>query len=441
MKHKVLIADDSLTIQKVIRITLSSEPYNLMDCDDTNQLYKMIEAEKPALVYLDFTLDEGISGYDICKKIIDLSSDTKVMMMYGTFDSIDDDLYERSGASAKITKPFDGQKFITLSHQLLDGQSFFGVEGDDQSLEAVEKHLGKVNQELSGSPVASVEGDDDHIEITEDDIDDELDWEVDDASHAVDDKTSVVNMSEFALDEDPSGEFDYQSIISDELKEWGMSVPGEMKDYEPEAISGLSHEISDKVKEMASKVDLSSAVEAADHIHMDDDIVEFEDETPITVEDTIDQVHEVQAVVDEIEPVAEEEVEDEIDFADFLPNEDGELEAKELIGFDKDNNEDKFSMLESKLTGELEEDDLWEIDEDESDEIVDQVEAAAKEEIIAHIDQDDFDSSVEKSVQAYMQEHGRAIIEKIAWEMIPDLAENIIREEVKGIADKVLSEK
>jgi hypothetical protein len=97
-------------------------------------------------------------------------------------------------------------------------------------------------------------------------------------------------------------------------------------------------------------------------------------------------------------------------------------------------------VLEDKLTGELEEDDIWKIDEDQSEDIIDQVEAAANEEIIAHIDQDDFDSSVEKSVRAYMEEHGRAIIEKIAWEMIPDLAENIIREEVKEIAGKVLSE-
>ena len=39
-----------------------------------------------------------------------------------------------------------------------------------------------------------------------------------------------------------------------------------------------------------------------------------------------------------------------------------------------------------------------------------------------------------------MDEHGRAIIERIAWEMIPDLAENIIRQEVKELAGKVLSD-
>ena len=125
MKHKVLIADDSLTIQKVIRITLSGEPYDLIDCDDSTSLFNKVENERPALVYLDFTLDEGISGYEICKKILTISPDTKVMMMFGTFDSVDEDLYNKSGASGKITKPFDGQKFITLTTQLLEGQSFF----------------------------------------------------------------------------------------------------------------------------------------------------------------------------------------------------------------------------------------------------------------------------------------------------------------------------
>lgn len=424
MKHKVLIADDSLTIQKVIRITLSGEPYELIDCDDSTSLFNKVEEERPALVYLDFTLDEGISGYEVCKKVLTISPDSKVMMMFGTFDSVDEDLYNKSGASGKITKPFDGQKFITLTNQLLEGQSFFGVEGDDQSLEAVEKHLEEVNEELT--PAAS-QGDD-YFEIEEDDVDD-LDWQVQD-------QTAVLDASEIKSSLNDSGEYDYQTLIADELKEWGMSVPSEIEGYEPEPVS-LTSEMSEKVKEMAAITEVYEPEDESE-VELVEDIVE---ENKMDDEEDYPEVLEVASnddLEEEIEPISESNF-------SFSENEDGELEADELIDFADKDNEDKFSMLESQLESELDEDGIWEADEVEGEDIdLDQIEdvatAKAVESAVEHIQDNDLHDSVEESVKKYMEEHGRSIIEKIAWEMIPDLAENIIRQEVKELAGKVLSE-
>lgn len=432
MKHKVLIADDSLTIQKVIRITLSGEPYDLIDCDDSTSLFNKVENERPALVYLDFTLDEGISGYEICKKILTISPDTKVMMMFGTFDSVDEDLYNKSGASGKITKPFDGQKFITLTTQLLEGQSFFGVEADDQSLEAVEKHLEKVNDELSPEAETSSTQDDDYFEIEEDEVDD-LDWQVQD-------KTAVLDASEVQanLSDHDSGEYDYQALIADELKEWGMSVPSEIEGYEPEPVS-LTSEMSEKVKEMAAITDVYGA---EDEIELLEDVVE---------DDIIESKEDIDEDYPEVLEVASDDIEEDDEHDDstfsFSENEDGELEADELIDFADKDNEDKFSMLESQLESELDEDGIWDADETEDDgedidldRIEEVASATAVESAVEHIQENDLHQSVEESVKKYMEEHGRSIIEKIAWEMIPDLAENIIRQEVKDLAGKVLSE-
>ena len=432
MKHKVLIADDSLTIQKVIRITLSGEPYDLIDCDDSTSLFNKVENERPALVYLDFTLDEGISGYEICKKILTISPDTKVMMMFGTFDSVDEDLYNKSGASGKITKPFDGQKFITLTTQLLEGQSFFGVEADDQSLEAVEKHLEEVNDELSPEVEtgSNQSQDDDYFEIEEDEVDD-LDWQVQD-------KTAVLDASEVQanLSDHDSGEYDYQALIADELKEWGMSVPSEIEGYEPEPVS-LTSEMSEKVKEMAAITDVYGP-EDEDEIELFEDVVE---------EDIIESKEDTDEDYPEVLEVASEDIEHNDSTFSFSENEDGELEADELIDFADKDNEDKFSMLESQLESELDEGGIWDADEteDEGEDIdLDRIEevasATAVESAVEHIQENDLHQSVEESVKKYMEEHGRSIIEKIAWEMIPDLAENIIRQEVKDLAGKVLSE-
>ena len=77
MEHKVLIADDSLTIQKVIKITLSNEPFVLSDCTDADELVSSVEEFKPAIVLLDFNLSENKTGYDLCKEIKEVAPTCK----------------------------------------------------------------------------------------------------------------------------------------------------------------------------------------------------------------------------------------------------------------------------------------------------------------------------------------------------------------------------
>lgn len=447
MKHKVLIADDSLTIQKVVRITLSGEPYDIYECDDRTGLYDIVESESPSLVFLDFSLDEGVSGYEICKHIIKKSPTTKVMMMYGTFDSIDDELYTKSGASAKIIKPFDGQKFITICHQLLGSNEFFGIESDDESLEAVEKHLDIVNKELSHdfdsdddimSDLADLPVVEEVIEIDDDDLDDSIEWELDNADREIDDgEVEPIKADKIdKTDENISGEFDFSSLLSDDLKEWGMSIPEELK-VKNEFIEAhdehldLSHEIVEKVSEIASHSDLDSDSFILDEIDDDDD----------------DSLEEIEA---ELKAAASMQHEEKENHFNFSPNEDGELEADVLIDFtDEENNEDKFSHIEQALEDELGNNDLWSVDEhvgiidddeddlDDIDEFDHAEEVSQSSELAVSVNSLD----IEEAVRKYMTEHGRSLVEKIAWEMIPDLAENIIREEVKALADKVLKDK
>ena len=56
MNHKVLLADDSLTIQKVIRITLAGQPYDIVDCATEEELFKKLPEVQPKIVFLDFKI-------------------------------------------------------------------------------------------------------------------------------------------------------------------------------------------------------------------------------------------------------------------------------------------------------------------------------------------------------------------------------------------------
>ena len=195
--------------------------------------------------------------------------------------------------------------------------------------------------------------------------------------------------------------------------------------------------MSEKVKEMAAITDVYGP-EDEDEIELFEDVVE---------EDIIESKEDTDEDYPEVLEVASEDIEHNDSTFSFSENEDGELEADELIDFADKDNEDKFSMLESQLESELDEGGIWDADEteDEGEDIdLDRIEevasATAVESAVEHIQENDLHQSVEESVKKYMEEHGRSIIEKIAWEMIPDLAENIIRQEVKDLAGKVLSE-
>ena len=56
MNHKVLLADDSLTIQKVIKITLANQPFDIVDCVTDDELFKKLPEVQPELVFLDFNV-------------------------------------------------------------------------------------------------------------------------------------------------------------------------------------------------------------------------------------------------------------------------------------------------------------------------------------------------------------------------------------------------
>jgi hypothetical protein len=52
----------------------------------------------------------------------------------------------------------------------------------------------------------------------------------------------------------------------------------------------------------------------------------------------------------------------------------------------------------------------------------------------------EMEEMIKKHVKEYMDEMFKKNIEKIAWEVIPDLAENLIRQEMSKISNKILNE-
>ena len=102
MTKKILVADDSPTIQKVISITLSEQPFEIDECLNVNDLFDCIDEENYSLILLDINLSEDKNGYELTREILDKNPDSKVMLLLGTFDTISDSQFVESGAHEKM---------------------------------------------------------------------------------------------------------------------------------------------------------------------------------------------------------------------------------------------------------------------------------------------------------------------------------------------------
>ncbi|MBL7067939.1 MAG: response regulator [Candidatus Marinimicrobia bacterium] len=69
MSHKILIVDDDIDLVEVLRIVLESHGYDVIDAQDGNRGFRLIEKEKPDLIILDVMMRTEDEGFYIAEKI------------------------------------------------------------------------------------------------------------------------------------------------------------------------------------------------------------------------------------------------------------------------------------------------------------------------------------------------------------------------------------
>lgn len=120
MPKKILLADDSLTIQKVISITFSSEDYELTIVGDGDSAVKKAKEARPDLILADVAMP-GKSGYEVCNiiKSDPELSNTPVMLLAGTFEPLNKEEAAKVKADDSIVKPFESQELLDKVRELL----------------------------------------------------------------------------------------------------------------------------------------------------------------------------------------------------------------------------------------------------------------------------------------------------------------------------------
>jgi CheY-like chemotaxis protein len=122
MPKSLLLADDSITIQRVVGITFANEDFSITTVDNGEDAIAKARQLKPDIILADVIMPKK-NGYEVCQAV---KTDPQlrhipVLLLAGTFEAFDENRARDAGADGHITKPFESQALIDKVNSLLAG--------------------------------------------------------------------------------------------------------------------------------------------------------------------------------------------------------------------------------------------------------------------------------------------------------------------------------
>ena len=120
MEKRVLIADDSLTIQKVVELTFADSNYRLTCVSNGRLALEKVREQAPDLILADVVMPEK-NGYEVCEEIKrnPATASIPVVLLAGTFEPFDRERAQRLGCDAIVSKPFDSRELFRKVEALI----------------------------------------------------------------------------------------------------------------------------------------------------------------------------------------------------------------------------------------------------------------------------------------------------------------------------------
>jgi CheY-like chemotaxis protein len=121
MMPKLLLADDSITVQRVIALTFQGEGIEVIAVGDGDQAVDAIDRERPQIVLADLSMP-GRDGYAVAeyvKRSPELSKDIRVVLLTGAAEPVEEARSRDLGIDGVLSKPFEPHVATALVRRLL----------------------------------------------------------------------------------------------------------------------------------------------------------------------------------------------------------------------------------------------------------------------------------------------------------------------------------
>lgn len=162
MAHRLLLADDSITIQKVVELVLAEEGFDIRATNNGEEALSAMAQFKPDVVLADIDMPK-MNGYQLCERI-KANPDTKhvpVILLAGAFEPLDEELSRNVGAEDYIVKPFESQELISKINAVIAMEEMAEAAAEAVSAEAVEGVIAEEDlwamEDLTAEPVGEGE--------------------------------------------------------------------------------------------------------------------------------------------------------------------------------------------------------------------------------------------------------------------------------------------
>jgi CheY-like chemotaxis protein len=132
MAKTILLADDSITIQKIVNLTFSGEGIDVVTVGNGDAAIKKVYDIHPDLVLADIFMP-GKNGYEVCEYIkgeLNLQR-IPVILLVGAFEPFDSSEAARVKADGHLTKPFEIKVLISAVNSLISAAEEDKLESND----------------------------------------------------------------------------------------------------------------------------------------------------------------------------------------------------------------------------------------------------------------------------------------------------------------------
>jgi CheY-like chemotaxis protein len=420
-----LLADDSVTIQKVVNLTFADEGIEVFAVGDGIEAVDRLLEIAPDLVMADVNMP-GINGYQVCERIRqhEKFKNTPVILLVGSFEPFDEQEAARVGASDYLTKPFQSiRQLVSKVSELL--------ERSTQNAEAAPTPLENSfaeTQEIEQPPIEA--------EVIEPETPQYSEPQYEDAGY--DDEMIQTNQATgFAFDE--AQKFSSRNYVEPREEDYGKTQPlsaADLREIEtaPDEYASSTREDSTESQTHPGETSQESAQTASMFESDDDDDFlelfdddEFEDEEEEEAQNI--QLQAQAASANEVSAESRSAVSgSEISQATETENAQAteaeiaqQVEATETRSFQPAETENVYpAEAESVQTGETEAVEPQPVESVQSNEAMT---AAASSQLSPEM--------IDAIAQRVIEKLSASAVKEIAWEVVPQQADLIIRKMVE----------